>query len=57
MGKKDKRIEVTDPEARACPTCSEWGNIDQKEFPCALARVVVKRTAPRVGCRYWRAAR
>lgn len=57
MGKKDKRIEVTDPEARACPTCSEWGNIDQKEFPCALARVVVKRTAPRVGCRYWRAAK
>ena len=56
MGKKDKELDVTDPRARACPTCIEWGNIDPKEFPCARVQGMVYRKRPRVGCGKWMAA-
>lgn len=54
MAKKDKKIDVAYVEARACPTCSAWGNEDPQEFPCTLAKVVVVRANPRVNCKFWR---
>jgi hypothetical protein len=52
MGRK-KEADIEQGE-RSCPTCSEWGNEDPQEFPCALAKVVVKRKRPRTGCKFWR---
>lgn len=57
MAKKDKKIDVAYVEARACPTCSAWGNEDPQEFPCTLAKVVVVRANPRVNCKFWRSAK